>query len=126
MNEPFCSTQGHGALRGRTCAGGLAVLTAFAVVGCVAHLDQTDPGIRAELRAVDLLKREVPAWSRDNHCFSCHNNGDAARALYLASRKGHRIPARDLKETTAWLARPDRWEKNKGDPGFSDQHLANI
>jgi hypothetical protein len=94
--------------------------------GCVVHLDQSDVGIRAESKAVSFLSREVPAWSRDNHCFSCHNNGDGARALYIADQKGHRIPARDLKETTAWLARPDRWEKNKGDPGFSDQRLANI
>lgn len=126
MNERFCSTQRYGGLRGRTCAGGLAVLTAFVVAGCVAHLDQNNPGLRAELHAVDFLKREVPAWSRDNHCFSCHNNGDGARALYLASRKGHPIPDRALADTTKWLVRPDRWEKNKGDPGFSDQRLANI
>ena len=126
MNESFCSTQRRGGRRGRTCAGGLVVLMALAVGGCVTHLDQSDPGIRAESRAVSFLRREVPAWSRENRCFSCHNSGDGARALYAASRKGHRIPARDLKETTAWLARPDRWEKNKGDPGFSDQRLANI
>src|SRR5262249_3941979 len=34
-----------------------------------------DPGKGAEARAVDFLRREVPAWSRDNGCFSCHNNG---------------------------------------------------
>jgi hypothetical protein len=98
---------------------------ALIVAGC-ANRDLSDPGLRAELHAVAFLQREVPAWSRENHCFSCHNNGDGARALFAASQKGHRIPARDLKETTAWLARPDRWEKNKGDPGFSDQRLANI
>jgi squalene cyclase len=96
------------------------------VAGCASRLDQSDPAIKAELRAVSLLAQEVPAWSRDNHCFSCHNNGDGARALYEASRKGHRIPSAALKDTTTWLARPDRWDKNKGDPGFSDQRLANI
>lgn len=70
--------------------------------------------------------REVPAWSRENGCFSCHNNGDAARALYVASRKGHRVPAAALADTTAWLSRPDNWKNNKGDPGFSDQRLANL
>src|SRR6185503_8375447 len=113
MNEPFCSTQKRSRHSGQRLVGGLSVLSALVVAGCVAHLDQTDPGLRAELHAVDFLKREVPAWSRDNHCFSCHNNGDGARALYAASQEGHRIPSRVLKETTAWLARPDRWEKNK-------------
>jgi hypothetical protein len=104
----------------------LLALTAFILTGCATGLDQTDPGIRAESRAVSFLRREVPAWFRENQCFSCHNNGDGARALFAASQKGHRVPARDLRETTAWLARPDRWENNKGDPGFSDQRLANI
>jgi len=111
---------------GRTCAGSLVVLMAWVAGGCETRLNNSDPGVRAESRAVSFLSREVPAWFRQNQCFSCHNNGDGARALYAASQKGHRIPARDLKETTAWLARPDRWEKNKGDPGFNDQHLANI
>ena len=43
---------------------------------------------RPEARAVAFLSREVPRWSRENHCYSCHNNGDAARALYQASRTG--------------------------------------
>lgn len=80
----------------------------------------------AEARAVEFLKREVPAWSKNNGCFSCHNNGDAARALYVASRKGYSIPANFLADTTAWVSEPDRWEQNKGDPGFSDKRLANI
>src|SRR5207302_3846859 len=69
---------------------------------------------------------EVPAWSRNNGCFSCHNNGDGARALYAAMRKGYRVPVRVLADTTAWVGQPDRWEHNKGDPGFSDLRLANI
>ena len=80
----------------------------------------------AEARAVDFLKREVPAWSRDNGCFSCHNNGDAARALYAASRKGYRIPKSVLADTTEWVAHPERWDDNKGDPGFSDKRLADV
>lgn len=72
------------------------------------------------------LVREGPAWSRENQCFSCHNNGDAARALYVASRKGHRVPAAALADTTAWLSRPEQWKNNKGDPGFSDARLANL
>lgn len=126
MNEPFCSTQRRRRHSRRTLVGGLAVLTALIVAGCVANLDRTDPGLRVELRAVSFLKREVPAWSRENHCFSCHNNGDAARALYAASRKGHLIPSRVLADTTAWVAQPAGWDENKGDPGFSDRRLANV
>lgn len=85
-----------------------------------------DAGKAAEVRAVDFLKQEVPAWSKKNGCFSCHNNGDAARALYTASQKGYRISTEVLADTTAWLADPQLWDKNKGDPGFSDQRLANL
>jgi hypothetical protein len=80
----------------------------------------------AELKALEFLLREVPAWSKENGCFSCHNNGDAARALYVASRKGYRVPASALADTTAWVAAPNQWEQNKGDPGFSDKRLANV
>ena len=59
-----------------------------------------------EQRAVDYLARETPRWSKENGCFSCHNNGDAARALYAASRRGYKVPADALADTTAWLRRP--------------------
>jgi hypothetical protein len=80
----------------------------------------------AEARAVGFLMREVPAWSKENGCFSCHNNGDAARALYAASRKGRRVPDHVLADTTEWVKRPAHWDDNKGDPGFSDKRLADI
>src|SRR5262249_9422591 len=101
------------------------LLSVAAASGCVSGA-RRDPPAMAEASAVQFLKREVSAWSRKNGCFSCHNNGDGARALYAAVQKGYRVPARLLAETTAWLAQPDRWEHNKGDPGFSDQRLANI
>src|SRR6187397_1215648 len=80
--------------------------------------ESDDAGKAAEIRAVEFLKREVPAWSKNNGCYSCHNNGDAARALYTASQKGHRISTDVLVDTTAWLGNPQLWDKNKGDPGF--------
>jgi hypothetical protein len=79
-----------------------------------------------EVKAIKFLEREVPAWSRENGCFSCHNNGDGARALYAAGRRGFRIPPGALADTTAWVRQPSQWERNKGDPGFSDQRLADI
>src|SRR5262245_24601751 len=73
-----------------------------------------------EARAVAFLVREVPAWSRENRCFSCHNNGDAARALYEAGRVGLRVPPEAISATTTWLARPSGWDRNGGDGPFSD------
>ena len=79
-----------------------------------------------EQRAVVYLSKEVPAWSRENHCFSCHNNGDAARALFAAKRLSFSIQNGVLDETTDWLARPLGWDSNRGEPGFSDKKLARI
>lgn len=79
-----------------------------------------------EAKALAFLIREVPAWSTNNGCFSCHNNGDAARALYVAAHKGQRVPTAALTATTNWLSAPGRWDENKGDPGFSDKRLADV
>lgn len=87
---------------------------------------QTSDKTTAEAKAVRFLTREVPAWSRNNGCFSCHNNGDAARALYAATRKGYAIPQDALNATTAWVSQPNIWEQNKGDPGFSDKTLSSV
>lgn len=79
-----------------------------------------------EDRAVTYLSQEVPRWSRENGCYSCHNNGDAARALYVAAAAGYRVPPDALSDTTAWLRRPGDWDTNRGDPAFSDKKLARI
>jgi len=93
---------------------------ACVIAACVGPLE------KPEDKAVKFLTREVPAWPKNNGCFSCHNNGDAARALFAATRKGYRIPKVALAGTTVWLLDPLRWDKNKGNPGFSDQTLADI
>jgi hypothetical protein len=79
-----------------------------------------------EAKAIRFLQREVPKWSRENGCFSCHNNGDAARALFAAVEFGYEMPRNALRDTVIWLSHPERWSENKGDPGFSDQRLADI
>jgi len=79
-----------------------------------------------EQRAVDYLARETPSWKRENGCMSCHNNGDAARALYAASQAGLRVPSGALDDTTEWLLHPERWGLNPGTPQFSDRRLARI
>lgn len=76
--------------------------------------------------AITFLQREVASWKPENGCFSCHNNGDGARVLYLAERQGHSVSRDSLAETTAWLKKPQLWHENKGDPGVSDKRLALI
>lgn len=83
-------------------------------------------GKSAEHRAIAFLSREVPLWFQKNKCFSCHNNGDAARALYAASGLSFPVPNEALADTTAWLRRPEQWDQNKGDPAYSDKRLARI
>jgi hypothetical protein len=79
-----------------------------------------------EDRALAYLSREVPAWSKEHKCFSCHNNGDAARALYTAARLGLKVPNGALDDTTHWLAKPDDWDKNGGDQTFNDKQLDRL
>ena len=74
-------------------------------------------------QAVAYLSKEVPRWRGENGCFSCHNNGDGARALYLA---GVPVGSAALAETTAWLVKPGQWDSNRGDPAVSDKKLARI
>jgi squalene cyclase len=68
----------------------------------------------------------VPRWSKENGCFSCHNNGDGARALYVAQRAGYQIPKSALADTTQWLLRPAQWDHNRVNPAFGDKKLARI
>lgn len=79
-----------------------------------------------ESKAIAFLVREVPRWSQENHCYSCHNNGDAARALYLASRAGWQVPGKALAETDRWLSQPNRWDHNGGEGAMSDKRLARL
>jgi len=103
-----------------------AILFAIGVADFAVRAQQGDAAAAAEKKAVEFLQREVPAWSRENGCFSCHNNGDAARALYAAQARGRRLPSKVLADTTAWISKPARWEHNKGDPAFNDSRLANL
>jgi hypothetical protein len=79
-----------------------------------------------ESRALAYLAREVPRWSSEHKCYSCHNNGDAARALYTAARLGYVVPEPALVNTSQFLAKPERWDDNGGKAGLSDKRLARI
>ncbi len=107
-----------------------AVLAATCGTLCTAAGDDD-----AALRATAFLAREVPRWSRVNGCFSCHNNGDAARALFAAERTfgSNRTTAgvgaeaaAALDDTLGWLARPERWAAGGTNEAFRDKRLARL
>ncbi len=83
-------------------------------------------GESPEDKALAYLSVEVPRWSPEHHCYSCHNNGDAARALYTAVRQGRTVKAEATLDTDRWLSRPESWEKNGGEGPFSDKALARV
>src|SRR5262245_52761838 len=78
-----------------------------------------------EQSAVGYMVSEVPRWPMENRCFSCHNNGDGARALYLAYRMKYGVSAEVLEGTSEWLQKPTAWGKS-GETGFGDEKLARI
>ncbi len=102
----------------------LAALVGLAVLGPVATAD--DDEASALKRAIAYLAQEVTRWSSENRCFSCHNNGDGARALFAARELGYEVPRAALVDTTQWLERPSGWDENRGDPAFSDKKLARL
>ena len=112
----------------------LLVMLACAVLAASGAADQEKPGGEADpsaqatpiRRALAYLADEVPRWSRENACFSCHNNGDGARTLYIAMRLSHPVAPEALSETTSWLAQPRRWDHNEGEGGYDDKTLARI
>ena len=79
-----------------------------------------------EARAIAFLVGEVPRWPVENNCFSCHNNGDAARALYTAVGQDYAVEAEALRATTAWLRNPAAWDANALGLEFADKTLARI
>jgi hypothetical protein len=88
-------------------------------------IDKADPNAAAIARGVAYLVKEVPKWKAENNCYSCHNNGDATRALLVASSKGHDIGTA-LDDTLAFLKQPAKWDQNKAPSGFDDKALARI
>jgi squalene cyclase len=76
--------------------------------------------------AIRYLEAEVARWQPENNCFSCHNNGDAVRALIAAQRNGHKINESVLKPTLDFLATPEKWDNLPGDPALGDRRLARL
>ena len=77
----------------------LATVAVLVLIAC-AHV-QPDPEDPAITRGIGFLAEETPRWKIEHRCYSCHNNGDAARALYMwAQARGADDPIAD---TSAWL-----------------------
>jgi hypothetical protein len=88
-------------------------------------IDKADPNVVAIAKGVDYLKVEVPKWKAEHPCYSCHNNGDATRALLAAGAKGYDIGT-SLDDTLAFLKQPSKWDQNKAPSGFDDKALARV
>src|SRR6185295_2671194 len=102
----------------------LAIVVALAALSCASPAGPLSP--TAEVRAVRYLAREVPQWPVKNKCFSCHNNGDAARALQAARRSGFAVDPAALETTERWLRRPEAWKDNGPPVEYSDKKLATL
>lgn len=76
--------------------------------------------------ALQYLTREAQVWRTQNGCFSCHNNGDAARVVSIARRSGRPLDRATLKETMDWLSQPKRWAAELADTEFKDAELAEL
>ena len=105
----------------------LAISVALHLIGQLATAPKEHAAAPSpEQNAVAFLRSEVPARSREKHCFSCHNNGDAARALLHAARSGLDVPDAALADTARWLIKPEGWEHNGGEGPFVDKRLARV
>jgi hypothetical protein len=101
------------------------VLLACGAVCTKSVADETTPRT-AEARAVAFLAAEVPRWAKENNCYSCHNNGDAARALLAALKSGDLTQRAPLDDTLDFLSRPEKWDANGPEGPFKDKKLARI
>ncbi len=109
-------------------------VAATVFVATVTGAAQSAPDARdAEARAVTYLAAEVPKWRREHPCYSCHNNGDAVRALLAAAGRGvgsgsatGSAMGNAIDDTLAWLATPERWDANAGRGGSEDLPLGRI
>ncbi len=79
-----------------------------------------------EQQAIAFLSAEVAKWEPENHCYSCHNNGDAVRALMFAIVEGQLDDRQPLEPTLRFLAAPESWDANGPDGPFKDLKLARI
>ncbi|MEZ5352321.1 MAG: hypothetical protein R2762_06755 [Bryobacteraceae bacterium] len=79
--------------------------------------------MRAVDKATAYLEQEVRLWRPDNGCYSCHNNGDGARALFAAGR------TEALGDTLSFLSNPRAWQgrgQERGSAALSTVQFASA
>lgn len=81
------------------------------LIGVIVPAAQTPAS--PEAKAVGYLTKQVATWKGKQGCASCHHNGDAARALFMAAHRGHDV-GDALTDTRAFLQSPAGWAANKG------------
>ena len=81
--------------------------------------------LRPKARAVAFLAQEVPRWRREHPCYSCHNNGDAARALIAAASRGFDVRA-PLADSLSGCGDRPRWNGERPWGGLDDRPLMRI
>jgi hypothetical protein len=101
------------------------VVAACLVAIGAAAAAQSTPTDAAIARGVSYLSVEVPKWRAEHPCYSCHNNGDAARALLVAGSRGFDIGTA-LDDTLTFLRRPSNWNQSRAADGFDDKQLARV
>ena len=104
---------------------GVARTLVLAVLAVAVPAPQSTATDAAIARGVKYLAVEVPKWKAEHPCYSCHNNGDAARALMVASAKGYDIST-SLDDTIGFLKQPAGWNQSKAAAGFDDKQLARV
>ena len=90
----------------------LTSVLALVLLSPVLSVAQPAPADSPEARAVSYLSKEVPKWHTTNGCYSCHNNGDGARALLMASHRGYDVGP-SLETSLAFLRAPETWATTK-------------
>src|SRR5262245_44101518 len=76
-------------------------------------------------KGVGDIKVEVPKWKAEHPCYSCHNNGDATRAMLVAGAKGFDVGTA-LDDTLNFLRDPSQWDQNKAPAGIDNKALARV
>jgi hypothetical protein len=103
----------------------LGAACAALLVATTSATQTNDPAAAAIGRGVAFLRVEVPKWRKEHPCYACHNNGDATRALIVASARGHDI-GDALDDTINFLKDPSKWDQNKAPGGLDDKTLARV
>ena len=97
----------------------------FSIIILSAQTSRPEAHDAAIKRGVAFLSKEVPKWHAEHPCYSCHNNGDATRALIAAGMRGYDIGSA-VDDTVDFLRVPSKWDQNKAPGGFDDRTLARI